>query len=108
MRFLVDAQLPPAIARWLTARGHHAEHVFDLKLAEATDAQIWHLAAKTAAVIVSKDEDFAKMANLKPGPRIVWITTGNLSKQGLLDKLASKMADIETALDAGEMLVELR
>ena len=27
MRFLVDAQLSPALARWLTEKGHHAEHV---------------------------------------------------------------------------------
>ena len=27
MRFLIDAQLPPALARWLTEQGHHAEIV---------------------------------------------------------------------------------
>jgi len=26
--FLVDAQLPPSLARWITDRGHHAVHVF--------------------------------------------------------------------------------
>lgn len=30
MRFLVDAQLPPALARWLAAQGHEAEHVGDI------------------------------------------------------------------------------
>ena len=29
MRLLVDAQPPPALARWLTAQGHDAQHVFD-------------------------------------------------------------------------------
>jgi predicted nuclease of predicted toxin-antitoxin system len=32
MRFLVDAQLPPALARWLAAQGHEAAHVGDLGL----------------------------------------------------------------------------
>lgn len=27
MRCLIDAQLPPALARWLTAEGHDASHV---------------------------------------------------------------------------------
>ena len=27
MRFLIDAQLPPALARWLTEQGHHVEIV---------------------------------------------------------------------------------
>ncbi|MGM0984784.1 MAG: DUF5615 family PIN-like protein [Pseudomonadota bacterium] len=44
MRFLVDAQLPPALARWLTEQGHHAEHVADLKMEAASDAAIWRWA----------------------------------------------------------------
>jgi uncharacterized protein (DUF433 family) len=32
MRFLVDAQLPPALARWRASQGHVAEHVADCKL----------------------------------------------------------------------------
>jgi predicted nuclease of predicted toxin-antitoxin system len=30
MRFLVDAQLPPALAQWLASHGHDAMHVTDL------------------------------------------------------------------------------
>lgn len=33
MRFLIDAQLPPALARWLEGEGHQAEHVSDIGLA---------------------------------------------------------------------------
>ena len=32
MRFLVDQQLPPALARFLAAGGHLAEHVSDIGL----------------------------------------------------------------------------
>ena len=38
MKFLVDAQLPPGLARWLVARGHEADHVFDIGLGAASDA----------------------------------------------------------------------
>ncbi|MFZ1575492.1 MAG: DUF5615 family PIN-like protein [Chromatiaceae bacterium] len=41
MRFLVDAQLPPALARWLAQRGHEAEHVLDCGLLDASDRLIW-------------------------------------------------------------------
>ncbi|EQD33994.1 hypothetical protein B2A_12866, partial [mine drainage metagenome] len=41
MRFLVDAQLPPALARLLEDRGHQAEHVLDCGLERASDAAIW-------------------------------------------------------------------
>ena len=32
MRFVIDAQLPPALARWLAAQGHEAEHVGDQQM----------------------------------------------------------------------------
>ena len=40
MKFLIDAQLPPALCRWLETRGHEAEHVFELGMGTATDAEI--------------------------------------------------------------------
>jgi predicted nuclease of predicted toxin-antitoxin system len=40
MRFIVDAQLPPALARWLANKGHEAEHVADRQMATASDAAI--------------------------------------------------------------------
>jgi len=40
MRFLVDAQLPPALARWLAAKGQEAEHVGDKEMQGASDTAI--------------------------------------------------------------------
>ncbi len=59
MRFLVDAQLPPALARHIESSGHKAEHVVDLGLEKGTDVRIRAKAAELGAVIVTKDEDFA-------------------------------------------------
>ncbi|MFT4035560.1 MAG: DUF5615 family PIN-like protein [Patulibacter sp.] len=44
MRFLIDAQLPPALARLLTAHGHHAEHVTDTASGDTPDREIWNYA----------------------------------------------------------------
>jgi predicted nuclease of predicted toxin-antitoxin system len=41
VRFLVDAQLPPALARWLVEQRYLAEHVYDLGMASADDRVIW-------------------------------------------------------------------
>ena len=57
MRFLVDAQLPPALARSLDAHGHSAEHVADVGLLSADDRDIWVYASGVGAAIVTKDED---------------------------------------------------
>jgi predicted nuclease of predicted toxin-antitoxin system len=45
MRFLVDAQLPPALARWLTAKGHDAVHIADLGMRAASDVDLEAMAA---------------------------------------------------------------
>lgn len=47
MRFIVDAQLPPALARLLVARGHVAEYVEDVGLRDADDSPIWRYALET-------------------------------------------------------------
>jgi uncharacterized protein with PIN domain len=61
--FLVDAQLPPALARWLTQQGHVAQHVYDLGLRNAEDLTIWNHASNRGAIIITKDEDFAERNN---------------------------------------------
>ena len=54
MKFLVDAQLPPALAHWLREAGPEAAHVEDVGLREADDRSIWAHALATGAVIVTK------------------------------------------------------
>ena len=84
MRFLVDAQLPPALARFLAERGYLAEHVFDLCFNEAEDSVIWDYALRHSAVIVTKDEDFSiRTALQRTGPAIVWLRVGNTSNRAL-------------------------
>ena len=44
MRLLVDAQLPPALARWFVSKGHEAIHVFDIEFHRSSDEEIWKFA----------------------------------------------------------------
>ena len=107
MRFLVDAQLPPALARKLEALGHVAEHVAELGMASASDDAIRHYAAGVGAVIVTKDEDFAVRRLLADGPSVVWLRVGNTRRAVLLDRFESELPRIIEALERGETLVEL-
>ncbi|MGD8643444.1 MAG: DUF5615 family PIN-like protein [Chromatiales bacterium] len=108
MRFLVDAQLPPAVARWLTEEGHDAQHVFDLGLHRATDRAIWAKARELTAAIITKDEDFVTLVTLDPaGSPVVWLRAGNTTTQALLEWLAPLLPRIIDALDAGETVVEI-
>ncbi len=108
MRFLVDAQLPPALARWIAAQGHEAQHVADLGMTSAADREIWDKAIELKSAIVSKDEDFIQL-NLKDGgPQIVWVTFGNTSKAALITKMEKAFPQIVKALEAGEQIVEVQ
>jgi predicted nuclease of predicted toxin-antitoxin system len=44
VKFLVDNQLPAALARFIESRGCQAQHVLDIGLAEASDTQIFRQA----------------------------------------------------------------
>ncbi len=108
MRLLVDAQLPPALARWLTDQGEQAEHVADLGLLFASDLEIWRAAEEREAVIVSKDEDFALRAQLRDtGPQVVWVRSGNVRTGELLRRWAQLWPGAREALARGERLVEI-
>ena len=107
MRFLVDAQLPPALARRLEALGHRAEHVSDCGLAAAPDDTIWTYAAAGGAIIVTKDADFATRRLLQSGPAIVWLRLGNSRRGVLLARVESEFPAIVLALERGETLVEV-
>ena len=77
MRFLVDAQLPPALARRIAAAGHVCEHVADCGLLSALDPAIRAYATDVGAIIITKDEDFAVHLLLHGGPSVVWLRVGN-------------------------------
>jgi predicted nuclease of predicted toxin-antitoxin system len=109
VNFLIDAQLPPALARWITGKGHHATHVSELGLQAADDGPVWEHAREGNAVIVSKDEDFVDrwLLSDKPVP-LVWIRKGNCSNRALLEWLEPLWLDILQRLEQGERFIELR
>jgi predicted nuclease of predicted toxin-antitoxin system len=107
LRFLVDAQLPAALARRIEAFGHVAEHVSDCGLASAPDRDIRTYAVNVGAVIITKDEDFVVRKMLESGPAVVWVRIGNTRRADLLRRLETHFASILNALERGETLVEV-
>ena len=109
MNFLVDAQLPPALARWIASQAYQAAHVFDLGFHAADDPVIWERAQTEQAVIISKDEDFVDRWLLSDQPvPLVWIRKGNCSNRALLAWLEPLWPDAVKRLEQGEKLIELR
>lgn len=109
MRFIVDALLPPALARWLVEAGHDAQPVEEIGLREAEDRPIWRYALEHQAVVITKDEDFAGQTRQgASGPVIVWLRIGNASNRALRVWFAPQLPQIIAWIEEGHHLIQVR
>ena len=109
MNFLVDNQLPVALSRFLTDRGHSSDHVHGLGMDEASDAEIWNFTTGRGLILISKDEDFLHLANRPDDSgKLLWVRIGNCRKPALLDAFDKQLPQVVSAFTAGIRIVEIR
>jgi predicted nuclease of predicted toxin-antitoxin system len=107
--FLVDNQLPKALVHHLSSQGVECQHVLDVGLGDATDAEIWEYATQHDCVIITKDEDFFYLANRRSqGPQLVWVRFGNCRTIALLAAFDRVWSKVKIAVEAGDRIIELR
>jgi predicted nuclease of predicted toxin-antitoxin system len=108
IRFVVDAQLPPGLATQVAERGFPSEHVNRIGLRVAEDDAIWRYVRRTGATLITKDEDFAALAQRDPaGPQVVWIRVGNIANEPLWRALEPLLDEIARSLEAGERVIKV-
>jgi predicted nuclease of predicted toxin-antitoxin system len=108
VKFLIDAQLPPALADWLHLRGHDAVHVSATVGADASDNDVWEQAGREGRILVSKDRDFAHwVASRRAGPRVIWLRLGNATRQHLIAWLEPRWGEIEVTLKGDARLIDV-
>jgi predicted nuclease of predicted toxin-antitoxin system len=109
VNFLVDNQLPLALAQHLRTGGLDCQHVLDIGLAEASDAEICRYAESQGRVIISKDEDFLHLASRPDAKfKIVWVRLGNCRTSALISAFDQFWPTLQSCLEAGDRIVELR
>lgn len=109
MKFLIDNQLPAALAQHLAKRGLDCQHVLDVGLGEAADADICGYASAQQRIIISKDQDFLYLASQpKMSIRLIWVRLGNCRTQALLEAFDRLWPEIEASLNAGDQIIEIR
>jgi predicted nuclease of predicted toxin-antitoxin system len=109
VNFLVDNQLPPALARFIQIEFKlRAVHVIGVGLRDASDAEIWSYVSKSDSVLISKDEDFVNMVLQLPTAKLIWIRFGNCRKAFLLDQFRRMWSRILERLESGDRLIEIR
>ena len=101
MRFLIDAQLPLRLARWLRAEGHDAIHTMDLPDGNRTaDAAISSLSVREQRTVITKDEDFVDSFLLRNEPhKLCLIATGNIGNRELEGLFRENLEHVVSALD---------
>jgi len=109
VKFLVDAQLPPALGQWLRDAGYDAQAVRAVGLREAEDGVIWQHAKVHGLVIVTKDEDFAlRVHSSESGPSVLWLRVGNTSNAALQRWFEPQVPQVIALFEQGYRLVEIR
>jgi predicted nuclease of predicted toxin-antitoxin system len=109
MRFLVDAQLPPALAKWIADKGHSASAVRDHGLRNSDDGSIANFASQSDWVVVTKDEDIVDRAlDRKDSSRVVWLRIGNSTNRVLLAWLEPLWPEVIRQLQEGQRVIEVR
>lgn len=108
-RYLVDNQLPAALAEWIKqSPGGAAEHVLDVGLAQQSDEIIWSRAASVGWVIITKDIDFVNLSALRVEPvQVVWVRLGNGRTPVLLEAFTRAWPETQRRIEAGVRVVEL-
>lgn len=100
MKFLFDQNISQRILKILPDNYGGSSHVKNEGLINATDKQIWEFAKKNNFIIVTQDSDFNELNSLLGfPPKIIWIRSGNLKTQVIIDLLISQYHEIQQFIE---------
>ena len=102
MKFIVDAQLPKALANFLRSRGFDAIHTSEMpRENETKDREINQISLAEQRIVISKDEDFYDSFQAKQEPyKLLHLTTGNIRNRELIDLFDRNLLIIIDALNS--------
>lgn len=99
MKLLLDENLSRRLIPFLQDDYPDSSQVCLLGLERAADTSIWQFAREHGYVLVTKDEDFKDLAELRGAPpKIVLLRIGNSDKATVLRLLRTNRQQIESLL----------
>lgn len=106
MKLLLDQGLPRSAVRHLAGMGVAAEHVGDLGMARAADANVLDVARERQAVVVTFDADFHALlaASRATGPSVVRIRIEGLNGERLAALLVQVLSVAIAEIEAGAVV----
>lgn len=110
MKFIIDTQLPPRLARFLKKMGYdsvHTTHYPDGHLLD--DQEIVFIAKSEERTVVTKDSDFLDNFVLKGAPpKVLLVEFGNISNNDLIQLFQQDLDNIVELFNDGNNLVVFR
>jgi predicted nuclease of predicted toxin-antitoxin system len=96
MKFIVDAQLPRRLARFLQSLGYDAIHTLDLPQQNATpDSSINAISIAQERIVITKDADFVdSFLTIQQPYKLLLIATGNIKNHELETLFANYLSQI--------------
>lgn len=108
MKFIVDTQLPPRLAKYLRTKGHDCIHTSDFEDGHLLqDSEIILIAKEKNRTIITKDSDFSDHYFLKGAPpRVLLLQFGNISNNDLIEYFEKYLEFIVNAFNNGSEYVQ--
>jgi len=106
---VVDAQLAPAIANWISDTfSLEAKVLRDIGLRDADDIVIFNYARNNNCIVITKDADFVDLLQ-KHGapPKIILLTCGNTSNSRLKEIFLKQLPTALSILASNEIMIEI-
>jgi len=95
MKLLFDQNISQRILKGLPEIYLGSSHVKIEGLLNSPDRFIWEFAKKNGFIIVTQDSDFNELNSLLGfPPKIIWIRTGNLKTQAIIEVLIDNYLEI--------------
>jgi predicted nuclease of predicted toxin-antitoxin system len=107
MRFLLDMNLPPAVAEWLQSKGHDAVHIREIGLGHLPDREVFARAAEEGWIVVTFDLDFGEIAGLAgaTGATVLLLRLRLVHQDYFRQRLQAAIVEAAEALEAGATVV---
>jgi predicted nuclease of predicted toxin-antitoxin system len=107
VKFLIDMPLSPAVASWLSDRGHDAVHAADIALDRATDSEIMARAAREARTVITADLDYPRLLAVAHAsePSLILFRHGNWTEAEIRNRLGEILATLTEADIAHSIVV---
>lgn len=103
LKFIIDTQLPPKLAKFLTQKGFSAIHTTYFPNGHLLDDKtIVQIAIRDSLIIITKDSDFLDnyLIHGVP-PKVLMLQFGNISNADLLILFETNLANIEKTFLSG-------